>query len=115
MRRILAILALSIHLCLAGPLLPVWAAEPPVKLVFAYGAVNNNLIGITANSNSQAGIYLGSGSQNNAIRNVNVNENRYGIHFAGSGFNSIENVYAARNGRAIYFFSSPATLLFGSL
>ena len=43
MRRILAILALSIHLCLAGPLSPVWAAEPPVKLVFAYGAVNNNV------------------------------------------------------------------------
>jgi len=43
MRRILAILALSIHLCLASPLSPVWAAEPPVKLVFAYGAVNNNV------------------------------------------------------------------------
>ncbi len=43
MRRILAILVLSIHLCLAGPLSPVWAAEPPVKLVFAYGAVNNNV------------------------------------------------------------------------
>jgi len=44
MRRILAILALSIHLCLAGPLSPVWAAEPPVKLLFAYGAISSNVV-----------------------------------------------------------------------
>src|SRR3990172_474787 len=44
MRPILAILALSIHLCLAGPLSPVWAAEPLVKLPFAYGAISSNVV-----------------------------------------------------------------------
>src|SRR3989338_652345 len=48
MRRILAILALSIHLCLAGPLSPVWAAEPPVKLLFAYGAISSNVVPLWA-------------------------------------------------------------------
>lgn len=44
MRRIPLILALSIHLCLGGLLSPVWAAEPPVKLLFAYGAISSNVV-----------------------------------------------------------------------
>lgn len=43
MRRIPLILALSIHLCLGGLLSPIQAAEAPTKLLFAYGAISNNV------------------------------------------------------------------------
>jgi len=44
MRRIPSILALSIHLCLGGLFSSVRAAEPPVKLLFAYGAISSNVV-----------------------------------------------------------------------
>lgn len=43
MRIIAAIIALSLQLCLPGPLSSVWAAETPTKLLFAYGAISNNV------------------------------------------------------------------------
>lgn len=43
MRFISAILALSVHFSLLGTLSSVAAAEPPAKLLFAYGAISNNV------------------------------------------------------------------------
>jgi len=43
MRFLSAILALSVHLSLLAPLSSVGAAEPPAKLLFAYGAISNNV------------------------------------------------------------------------
>jgi len=43
MRFLSAILALSVHFSLLGPLSSVAAAEPPAKLLFAYGAISNNV------------------------------------------------------------------------
>lgn len=43
MKLIPAILALSVHLSLGGPLSAIWAAEPPTKLLLAQGAISNNV------------------------------------------------------------------------
>ena len=43
MRRIPLILALSIHLCLGDLLSSIQATEAPTKLLFAYGAISNNV------------------------------------------------------------------------
>lgn len=43
MRFVLSVLALSLHLSVAGPSSSLGAAETPTKLLFAYGAVSSNV------------------------------------------------------------------------
>jgi parallel beta-helix repeat protein len=74
-----------------------------------YSSSNNNLTDITANSNSDNGIYLSSSSNNNQLTNITANSNsNNGIYLSSSSNNNqLTNITTNSNFlRGIYLYSS---------
>ena len=74
---------------------------------YFYSSTNNALTNITANSNSQRGFYIRSGSNNNTLINITANSNsQYGLLLSSSSNNTLTSITANSNTQDGIFLGS---------
>jgi parallel beta-helix repeat protein len=76
--------------------------------VYLFTSSNNTLVNIIANSNANSGIYLQSNSNNNVLTNITTSSNtNYGVLLIGTSNNNVlTNITANSNNRGVYLTTS---------